>query len=174
MYAKNERQVNSNLPCKFGHFWRKLNFWGAVWTCLGACGAQTRYDVIWNFVPIIFCRSLRIFYVNMATSEGGGGLQIFNCDRAIISAYLLIISAYLLIISASSFFFTHQVTGGTRYITVTFIDPWKLQNGADSSRELLLKPLGTMLPWCSKGFRRTLNCSPMMTRGTAFSGDLNL
>ena len=123
---------------------------------------------------IIFFISLRIFYVNMATSEGGGGLQIFNCDRAIISAYLLIISAYLLIISASSFFFTHQVTGGTRYITVTFIDPWKLQNGADSSRELLLKPLGTMLPWCSKGFRRTLNCSPMMTRGTAFSGDLNL
>ena len=24
---KNERQVNYNLSCKFGHFWRKLNFW---------------------------------------------------------------------------------------------------------------------------------------------------
>ena len=29
---KKERQVNSNLPCKFGHFWRKLNFWGTVCT----------------------------------------------------------------------------------------------------------------------------------------------
>ena len=34
--------------------------------------AQTRYDVMWNFTPIIFCSTLRIFYVKMATSEEGG------------------------------------------------------------------------------------------------------
>ena len=31
IYVKNELQVNSNLPCKFGPFWRKLYFWGGVW-----------------------------------------------------------------------------------------------------------------------------------------------
>ena len=38
-----------------------------------ARGAQTRYDVIWNFAPIILCRILRIFYVKMATSDQGMG-----------------------------------------------------------------------------------------------------
>ena len=52
--AKNERQINSNLPHKFGHFWKKLKFWGAFWLCLGVCGSQTRYDVICNFAPIFF------------------------------------------------------------------------------------------------------------------------
>ena len=33
IHAKNERQINSNLPCKFGHFWRKLNFRGKVEIC---------------------------------------------------------------------------------------------------------------------------------------------
>ena len=33
---KNERQVNSNLFCKFGHFWRKLNFWASKRGVLGA------------------------------------------------------------------------------------------------------------------------------------------
>ena len=32
---KIERQVNSNLPCKLDHLWRKLNFWSpktSLWT----------------------------------------------------------------------------------------------------------------------------------------------
>ena len=36
------------------------------------CDDQTRYDVIWNFAPIIFLSSLHMFYDKMATSEGGG------------------------------------------------------------------------------------------------------
>ena len=47
IHAKNEGHINSNLPCKFGHFRGKLNIWGA-------CGALTRYDVIYNFTLIIF------------------------------------------------------------------------------------------------------------------------
>ena len=45
---------------------------------------QPRYDVIWNFTPIIFFSSLRIFYVKMVTSDGGGGHKIIlnYCDRA--------------------------------------------------------------------------------------------
>ena len=35
---------------------------------------------IWNFTPIISFSSLRIFYVKMATYEGGGCLHILNCD----------------------------------------------------------------------------------------------
>ena len=58
IYAKNERQVNSNLPKT---------------ALLDARGAQTQYDVTWNFTPIFFFNSLRIFYVKMATSERGGG-----------------------------------------------------------------------------------------------------
>ena len=30
LHAKNQRQINSNLLCKFGHFWRKLNYRGVV------------------------------------------------------------------------------------------------------------------------------------------------
>ena len=84
---KNERPINSNLPCKFGCFWRKLNFWGAFWVCLGACGTQTRYDVIWNFTPIIFLGSLSIFSMKMATSERGD-LHILNCDRTASQKYV--------------------------------------------------------------------------------------
>ena len=67
IYAKNKRQINSNLPCKFGHFWRKLNFWTP---------AQMRYDLIWNFTPISIFSTLRIFYVKLATSEAGGEVCI--------------------------------------------------------------------------------------------------
>ena len=46
----------------------------------------SRPDAIWcDFVPIIFFSSFRIFYVKMATSEGGWGgrgLHILNCNRA--------------------------------------------------------------------------------------------
>ena len=69
IYEKNERQVNSNLLCKFGHYWRKLNFWAPKTPFLGS---QTRYDVIWNFTPIFIFSSLRILYVKMTTSEVGG------------------------------------------------------------------------------------------------------
>ena len=35
-------------------------------------GAQTRYDVIWNFTPFFILITLRIYYIKMATSERGG------------------------------------------------------------------------------------------------------
>ena len=69
---KNERQVNSNLPCKFGYFSSKMNF-------LGAHNApfelQQHPNVIWcvmKFYAYHFFSTLRIFYVDMVTSEGGG------------------------------------------------------------------------------------------------------
>ena len=67
--GKNERQVNSNLPCQFDHFWRNLNFWSgrAVWLRLR---------------PSFFFSSLRIFYVKMATSEEGG-----VCITLIVNGY---------------------------------------------------------------------------------------
>ena len=71
--AKNERQINYNIFCKFSHFWRKLNFWGAIRARLDASGAQTQYDVIWNFTPNIFFSILRIFNVEMVTSGGRVG-----------------------------------------------------------------------------------------------------
>ena len=50
---------------------------------LGTHSAQTRYEVIWDFTPIFSFSTLRIFYVNMATSEEGEeGLHILNYDRA--------------------------------------------------------------------------------------------
>ena len=72
------RQVNSNFPCKFGHFWRKLNFWVFKTPLLNAHSAQTRYDVVWNFMPIFRFSTLHISYVKMATSQGGrGGVCIY-------------------------------------------------------------------------------------------------
>ena len=85
-YAKNQRQVNINLPCKFDHFWGILNFWAPKRPLLDAHSARTRYDVIWNFQHIFSFSRLRFFYVEMATSEGrrgAGGLQILRCDRAL-------------------------------------------------------------------------------------------
>ena len=55
-------------------------------TLLATRGAQTRYDVTWNFAPIIFFSSLRIFYAKMANFEGGRGLHILSCDRASINS----------------------------------------------------------------------------------------
>ena len=48
---------------------------------LNSRGAQTRYDVTWNITPIFIFRKLRIFYVKMATFEGGG-LYILSWDSA--------------------------------------------------------------------------------------------
>ena len=71
IHAKNERQINSKTPCKVGPAWRKLNFWAPKTTLLNGRSAQTRYDV--KFYAHHLFRKLRIFYVEMATSEGGGG-----------------------------------------------------------------------------------------------------
>ena len=70
-------------PANLATFERKIIFWGAqTWACLGACGAQTRYDVIGYFTPIFIFSSLSIFYVKIATSEWeGGGLHILSSDR---------------------------------------------------------------------------------------------
>ena len=46
IYAKNERQINSNLPWKFDHFWRNLNFWAPKTPLLNARSAQTRCEIL--------------------------------------------------------------------------------------------------------------------------------
>ena len=74
IYAKNERQINSNKPCKYGHFWIKLNFWGAIWVRLGA---QTRYDVIWNFTTIILLAHCTSFMSRWSLLREGGDPHIF-------------------------------------------------------------------------------------------------
>ena len=76
LYARNERQINFNLPCKFGHFWRKLNLMASKTPLLDARDAQTRYDLIWNFTPIFIFSSLHIFYVKMVTSDEGRRVYI--------------------------------------------------------------------------------------------------
>ena len=70
IHAKNERQINFNIPCKSGHFWRNSNFWTPKTTVLNGRSARKRYDMIWNFTPIIFSSTLSIFYVQMTTSDG--------------------------------------------------------------------------------------------------------
>ena len=81
IYAKYEHQVDSNLSCKFDHFWRNLSFWAPKTPLLDA---QMRHDVIWNFSPIFIFSTLRIFYVKMDTSEWGGeeggGLHILSSE----------------------------------------------------------------------------------------------
>ena len=62
-------------------------------------GAQTRYAVIWKFAPIIFCSSLRIFYVKIATSETGGGRGFCISLLVTVRAYWLFISESLLLIN---------------------------------------------------------------------------
>ena len=84
IYAKIERQINPNLPCKFCHFWINLKFWAPK---TAPFGRPWRPNVIWRdmkFYAHQFFSSLRIYYVDMVTSEGGGGvcnLHILNCDR---------------------------------------------------------------------------------------------
>ena len=52
---------------------KKVEFLGAQNAFVEARNAQMRYYVIRNFTPIIFFSILRIFYIKMDTSEGGGG-----------------------------------------------------------------------------------------------------
>ena len=92
MYEKNKRQINFNLPYKFGHFWRKLNF-------LGAQNAPFRRlwrpNAIWNFTPTIFLSSLHIFYVKMATSEGGGRVCIYLVVTGPRAIFWMIVCTYI-------------------------------------------------------------------------------
>ena len=83
---KNERKINSNLPCKFGHCWRMLKFWDGVLVHLGAFGAQTWYDVICNFTPIIFLAHWASFMSRWPLLGGGVcisvvGKQPYNTMR---------------------------------------------------------------------------------------------
>ena len=61
-----------------------MNFWAPKMPLLDARDAQTRYYVIWYFMPIFIFSTLRIFYVKIAPSEGEGegGRNILSCDRA--------------------------------------------------------------------------------------------
>ena len=65
IYAKNERRVNSNLPCKFRQFRRKLNFWAPI----APFGRPWRPNAI-------CCED-----VKMNTSQGGEkGLHILSWE----------------------------------------------------------------------------------------------
>ena len=88
MYAKNERQVNSNLYYEdLATFVESWIFGCPKRPIMDGRGAQTRYDVIRNFTLIIFFSTMRIFHVKLANSEGGGAgggeLHILSCDRAL-------------------------------------------------------------------------------------------
>ena len=65
-------------PANIATFGESCIFSAPKTNFLDARGGQTRFDLLWNFTPIIFFSSLRIFYVKMATSEMGG---ILSCDR---------------------------------------------------------------------------------------------
>ena len=69
---KNKRQISSNIPCKFGHFWRKFNFLAPKTSLLDARSAETRY-VIWSFTSNFIFSPLRIFYVKSPPPTSGGG-----------------------------------------------------------------------------------------------------
>ena len=62
---KNDRRINSILPCKFGHFWRELNFRAPKTPILDARGAQTRYDMK-------FYAHLRILWWPLLRGRGVG------------------------------------------------------------------------------------------------------
>ena len=71
---KNERQINSNLPSKISHFWRKFNFWAPKTPLLDARGAQTRYDVIWNLCQSFFLAHCASFMSRWPLLRGAGGV----------------------------------------------------------------------------------------------------
>ena len=49
IYAKNERQVNSNLLCKFGHFLKKFDFFFAAWVPVAP-----KRDMVWYEIWRLF------------------------------------------------------------------------------------------------------------------------
>ena len=57
IYAKNERQINFNLPCKFGHFWRRLNFWAPRTPLLDAHNFQSRHVIFSTPLVSTHCAS---------------------------------------------------------------------------------------------------------------------
>ena len=70
--AKNERQIDSNLPCKFGQFWRKLNFWAPKTPRLDVCSAEMQYESDMKFYAHLYFQHIAHLLCQMATSEGGG------------------------------------------------------------------------------------------------------
>ena len=72
IHAKTERQINFNLPCKFGDF-KRVEFLGAqnapFWTAMAAKHAM-------KFDAHHFLRTLRLFYVEMPFLKGGEGICI--------------------------------------------------------------------------------------------------
>ena len=67
--AKNNCQINPNLPYKFSHFWPKNIFFCSRMGSLALWRPITQELIIWNmiFLPI---QHIPIFYVKMATFEG--------------------------------------------------------------------------------------------------------
>ena len=71
--AKTDCQINANLPCKFGHCWRKFNFLRIFLDLLDAHNSKTQYDVTWFFSISSVSAHCASFMSKIATSEGGGG-----------------------------------------------------------------------------------------------------
>ena len=87
VYTINERQVNSNLPCKFGHFWRKLNYLGAQ---NAPFGRPRHSNALWcdiKFYAYNFLRTLRIFNVNISLVVTGP--EPVSTIYILLSKYLL-------------------------------------------------------------------------------------
>ena len=72
IYAKNERQVNSKLPCKFGHFRRKLNFWVPKTPLLDARGAQTHYQILRPYLFSAHCEYFMLRWPLLNWGKGRG------------------------------------------------------------------------------------------------------
>ena len=64
------RQNSFNSPCKFGHFWRKLNFWGRKTSLLNDRSAQMRYEIL---RPSFFLAHCASFMSRWPLLRGGGG-----------------------------------------------------------------------------------------------------
>ena len=79
IYAKNESGKFLISLANLATFEKNWIF-GPKRLILNTHVAQTQYDRIWNCTPIFISSTLRILYVNIATSEWGGGLQQPSAD----------------------------------------------------------------------------------------------
>ena len=80
IYAKNKRRVISNRPYEFGHFWRKLNFWGPKTPLLDARCAQTieGHCSVWLWFEFISKHNADIVLADAVSTCFGGDLPLVN------------------------------------------------------------------------------------------------
>ena len=65
---KNERQINSNLPCRFGHFLRELTFWAPETFFLNGRSAHNFFQ----YTAHLLCRESHFWGKGMRGGRGGG------------------------------------------------------------------------------------------------------